>query len=69
METWKMELTAEGQILSEVQIQRDIFQGDGLLQVMFVVTIMLFSYVLGKSQSAKDPQNSRKDKTPYVYRW
>ena len=36
MEGWKVELTAGGQVLAEVKIQRGIFQGESLSPLLFV---------------------------------
>ena len=54
MENWTMELAVERQILTKVQIQRDIFQRDSLLRVLFVKRKIPQGYILGKSQLVKD---------------
>ena len=46
MEGWKVELTAEGQVLTEVKIQRGIFQGDSLSPLLFVIGMMPLNHIL-----------------------
>ena len=48
METWRVELTAEGKSLAEVKIQRGIFQGDALSPLLFVIAIMTLNHILRK---------------------
>ena len=45
---WKVELTAEGQTLAEVKIQRGIFQEDALSPLLFLVAMMPLNYLLRK---------------------
>ena len=40
IETWRVELTAEGRILAEAKIQRVIFQGDALTPLPFIIAIL-----------------------------
>ena len=47
MGTWRVELTAVGKSLSEVKIQRGIFQGDVSSPLLFVM-MMPLSHILGK---------------------
>ena len=47
-ENWKVELTIGGQTLSEVKIQRDIFHGDSLSPLLFVMARMPHNCILGK---------------------
>ena len=46
MENWKVELTTGSEILAEVKIQRDIFQGHALLPLVFVIAMMPLNYIL-----------------------
>ena len=43
-----MELTAVGRILAETKIQRDIFQGDALPPLLFIIAMMPRNYILRK---------------------
>ena len=40
MENWEVELTAGGKTFTEIKIQRGIFQGDGLLPLLFFIAMM-----------------------------
>ena len=40
MKSWRAELTVGGKILTEMMIQRGIFQGDALLPLLFVIAII-----------------------------
>ena len=78
METWRFELIAGGKILPEVKIQRDIFPGDALPPLLFVIAIMslnhifrkcIAGYKLSKSQKKNQPrdlhgQHRRTEYTP-----
>ena len=48
MENLRVELTAGGKSLAEVNIQRWIFQGDALSPLLFVIAIMFLSHILRK---------------------
>ena len=48
MQTWGVELTAGGQSLSEVKIQRGIFQGDALSPLLIVIAMMPLNHILRK---------------------
>ena len=48
MENKKVELTVGGKTLAVVKIQREIFLGDALSSLLFVITIMPLSYILMK---------------------
>ena len=41
MKNWRMELTSGGKILTDAKIQGEIFQGNALLQILFVIAIYL----------------------------
>ena len=47
-ERWWVELTAVGKNLTEVKIQRGIFQGDALSPLLFVVVMMPLNHILKK---------------------
>ena len=46
LENWKVELTSGRETLCEVKINRDIFQGDSLSLIMFVITLIPLSLLL-----------------------
>ena len=48
MKTWKVELTAGGRSLAEGKIQRDIFQGDALSSLLFIIAMMPLNHVIRK---------------------
>ena len=45
MKTWRVELTAGGRSLSEAKIQRDIFQGDALSPLLFIIAMMPLNHI------------------------
>ena len=45
---WKVELTAGGRSLAEVNIQRFIFQGDALSPLLFIIAMVLLNHILRK---------------------
>ena len=48
MQTWRVELTKGGKSLAEVKIQRDIFQGDALSPLLFVIAMMPLNHIRRK---------------------
>ena len=48
MENWKLELSTEGQILTEAKTQSGIFQGDSLSPLKFVITMMPLIHIFRK---------------------
>ena len=40
MKNWKVKVTAEGQILAEVKIQKDIFKGDSFSPQKYIIVII-----------------------------
>ena len=48
MENWRLKLTAEGKSLTEVKIQRGIFQGDALSPLLFIIVMMPLNHILWK---------------------
>ena len=48
MKNWKIELTAGEKSLAEVKIQREIFQGDTLSPILFVIAMIPLNHILRK---------------------
>ena len=48
MQTWRVELTAEGRSLAETKIQRGIFQGVALSPLLFIIAMMPLNHILRK---------------------
>ena len=48
MQTWRVELTTGGRSLAETKIQREIFQGDALSPLLFLIAMMPLNYILRK---------------------
>ena len=63
MENWKEELAIGGQTLAEIKIQSDIFQGDSILPLLFLITIMLLNYILREFTESNEFKNYKKSLT------
>ena len=48
LQTWRVELTADGKSLAEIKIQGDIFQGHALSPLQFVIAMMPLNHILRK---------------------
>ena len=48
MQQWRLSLTAYGEDLGEVNGKRGIFQGDSLLPLLFVLSMVPLSLILNK---------------------
>ena len=48
MKTWKIKLTDGGRSLDEAKVQRCIFQGDSLSQLLFIIAMMPLNHILRK---------------------
>ena len=57
MQTWRVELTAGGQSLAEVKIQRGIFQGDALSPLLFMIAMMPLNHILRKCTAGYKPKS------------
>ena len=52
MEKWKVMLCPGNSKLDEVEIKRGIFQGDSLFPLVFVLALILLSFILRKAKAA-----------------
>ena len=50
MQQWRLSLIANGEDLGEVNMKRDIFQGDSLLPLLFVLGMVPLSFILKKER-------------------
>ena len=50
MANWQTELTSCGESLAKVNIRREIFQGDNLSPLLFVICIIPLTHVLRKAK-------------------
>ena len=48
MKTWRVDLTAGEKSLAETKVQRDIFQGDALSPLLFIIAMMQLNRILRK---------------------
>ena len=48
MKNWRVDLTAGGKSLAETKIQREIFKGDALSHVLFIIAMMPLNHILRK---------------------
>ena len=63
IENWKVELAANGQISAEVKIQRDIFQENSFLSIIFVTAMIPLNYIyLVNTQEATILQKKKRKK-------
>ena len=49
---WRVELTAGEKSLAETKIQRDIFQGDALSPLLFIIAMVSLNHILRKCTAA-----------------
>ena len=63
MNNCKVELIAGGKTLVEVKIQGDIFLGDALSPLLFVIAMISFNYIFRNSQGTTNLLNCKKRST------
>ena len=64
MKNWRVELTAGGQSLTEVKIQRSISEGNAQSPLLFAIAMMPLSHILRKCKEATNFVNRKKRLTP-----
>ena len=62
-----MELTAGGQNLAAVKILRDIFQGDALSLLLFVIAMMPLNHILRKCTAGYKLSKSQEQNNYLMY--
>ena len=67
MENWSVELIAEGQTLEKIKSQTDIFQGDPLSPLVFVVAMMQFNYLFIKRREGYKFSKSQQKINRLIY--
>ena len=60
MKNWKVELTAGGESLAEIKIQRGVFQGYSLSPLVFVMAMRSLNHILRKCTGGYKSTNSQK---------
>ena len=66
MKRWRVEVTAGGKGLTEVKIQRGVFQGDTLKPLQFVIAMIplnLIPNLIGNAQADTNSLNRKKKPT------
>ena len=67
MEKWKVTLCSENSELDEVEIKRDIFQGDSLSPLVFVLALIPLSLILRKAKAAYEFSESKEKIIFYLW--
>ena len=60
MPSWKTQLTASGELLGEIDINRGIFQGDSLSPLLFVIVLIPLSIILNDTDLGYKIENHGK---------
>ena len=60
MKTWRVELTAGGRSLAEAKIQRDIFKGDALSPLLFIIGMIPPNHIFRKGTAVYKLSRSQK---------
>ena len=67
MQTWRVELTAEGRRLAAAKIHRGIFQRDVLSPLLFIIAMMPLNYILRKSTAGYKLSRSQENGNHSMY--
>ena len=67
MKTWRVELTAGGRSIAETKIQRDIFQGDKLSPLLFIIAMMPLNHKLRKCTAGYKLSRSQEKTNHLMY--
>ena len=63
MKTWTVELTAGGRSLTEIKIQRGIFQGNVLSPLLFIIAMIPLNHILRKCTAGYKLSRSQKKRS------
>ena len=66
MKNWIVELKARGKEFTKVKILRDIFQGDALSPLLFVIRMMPLNHILMKMHSPITKLSKSPEKINYL---
>ena len=67
MKTWRVELTAGGKSLTEVKIQRGIFQGDAISTLLFIIAMMPLNHIVRKCTAGYRLSRSKEKINRLIY--
>ena len=67
MKTWKVELTAGGRALAEINIQRGIFQGEALSPLLFIIAMVPLNHILRKCTAEYKLSRSQENISHLMY--
>ena len=67
MKDWRVELTCANESLGEVKVKRGLFQGDALLPLPFVITLIPLTSVLKMTKTGKNLQKNREKINHLLY--
>ena len=59
MPLWKMELTSKNQNFGNLEIKQEIFQGDSLSPLLFIIGLISLTLILRKSKEVYEFRNSK----------
>ena len=59
MNRWKTNLYADGKLLGSVPIKREIFQGDSLSSLLFLIASLPFTHILRQGTNRNEVQTRK----------